>query len=100
LHPLALFPTLKRWDKEAAEQGQFAVKYSKICPLGAKAKPLFCCICGTTEVVPFQNLCRRQSFPQPVKTAAGPTQLNLEPAWRTSPVYAIASPSPHLRRSG
>ena len=22
---------------------------------GAKARRLFCCICGTTEVVPFQN---------------------------------------------
>jgi len=35
-------------------------------PSGAKAQPLFCCVCGTTEVVPFQSLRRRQSF-----TAAG-----------------------------
>ena len=26
---------------------------------GAKAPNPFCCVCGTTKVVPFQNLCRR-----------------------------------------
>jgi hypothetical protein len=28
----------------------------------AKARRLFSCACGTTEVVPFQNLCWQRSF--------------------------------------
>jgi hypothetical protein len=39
-------------------------------PAGVKTQPLFCCICGTTEVAPFQNLCRQQSFSAACKAIA------------------------------
>ena len=38
--------------KEAAEKGAFSGKMPEQHPAGAKARPLFCGIYGTTEVVP------------------------------------------------
>jgi hypothetical protein len=46
--------------KEAAAKGQFAMKYSKIRPSGAKAQPLFCCNCDTTEQLGENVLICRQ----------------------------------------
>jgi len=48
--------------KQVAGKGHFAGKIGKLHPSVAKAKPLFCCIFGTTKVVPFQNLCREWDF--------------------------------------
>jgi hypothetical protein len=42
--------TLEATEK-LADSGKSGGKH----PSGAKARHLFCCICGTTEVVPFQN---------------------------------------------
>jgi hypothetical protein len=47
----------------AVEKGLLCVKRGEKHASGAKARPLFSYICGTTEVVPFQDPCRRQSFP-------------------------------------
>jgi hypothetical protein len=35
--------------KQAAEKGMFLAKIGKKRPSGAKAQPLLCCVCGTTE---------------------------------------------------
>jgi hypothetical protein len=41
--------------KQAAGKGRFSSDMPERQTSGAKARRLFCCICGTTEVVPFQN---------------------------------------------
>jgi hypothetical protein len=48
--------------EQTAEKGLFCVKRGEKHASGAKAQRSFCCVCGATEVVPFQNPCWRQSF--------------------------------------
>jgi len=48
--------------KEAAEKGQFVGRIGEKHTPGAEARPLFCCVCGTTEVVPFQSVCSKEGF--------------------------------------
>jgi hypothetical protein len=66
--------TYAAWRKGVRKMGRFRGGISEKHPSGAKAQPLFCCICGATEVVPFQNLCRGSVFPQPVKLCPFKTQ--------------------------
>jgi hypothetical protein len=42
--------------KQAAEKGRLSSDMPERHTSGAKARRLFCCICGTTEVVPFQDI--------------------------------------------
>ena len=53
--------------KQAAEKTRITGKSLKKHPSGAKARRLLSSICGTTEVVPFQNSPLMGVFPQPGK---------------------------------
>ncbi len=71
--PTALPDALHRQPQKAGMAllkwvvGQFAENR----PSGAKARRLFCGICGTTEVVPLQNMFKLTHYPK-VKLFAPP----------------------------
>ena len=53
---------------DSAGKGEYPNESGEEHPSGAEDQPLFCCICGTTEVVPFQNLSGQRSFCAACKT--------------------------------
>jgi NodT family efflux transporter outer membrane factor (OMF) lipoprotein len=59
------------WALQAAEKLWIWVENREKHPAGAKARPLFCGICGTTEVMPCYKTQPKLSFPAACKAPEG-----------------------------